>query len=130
MIGVSSEVDLTNTIISKILLCQDNGDPGGIRTHIIGVRGRPPKPLEDGAILKQDSTLPARYLCFQPTQPAAGNVPDPPKVDPSYELRSHSQTPLPVAEPAQIGLQMALAIATFTSLLYNCFRTRLISRYQ
>ena len=27
-----------------------NGDPGGIRTRIIGVRGRPPKPLEDGAI--------------------------------------------------------------------------------
>lgn len=26
------------------------GDPGGIRTHILDVRGRPPKPLEDGAI--------------------------------------------------------------------------------
>ena len=35
----------------------------------------------------------------------------------------------PVAEPAQMGLQMTLAIATFTGLLYNCFRTRLISRY-
>ena len=30
----------------------------------------------------------------------------------------------PVAEPAQMGLQMALAIAIFTGLLYNCFRTR------
>ena len=35
----------------------------------------------------------------------------------------------PVAEPAQMGLQMTLAIATLTGLLYNCFRTRLISRY-
>lgn len=29
-----------------------------------------------------------------------------------------------VAEPAQIGLQMVLAITTFTGLLHNCFRTR------
>ena len=29
-----------------------------------------------------------------------------------------------VAEPAQIGLQMVLAITTFTGLLYNYFRTR------
>ena len=34
-----------------------------------------------------------------------------------------------VAEPAQMGLQMALALTTFTGLLYNCFLTRLISRY-
>ena len=27
-----------------------HGDPSEIRTRIIGVRGRPPKPLEDGAI--------------------------------------------------------------------------------
>ncbi len=35
----------------------------------------------------------------------------------------------PVAESAQMGLQMALAITTFTGLLYNCFRTRPISRH-
>lgn len=31
----------------------------------------------------------------------------------------------PVAEPVQMGMQMTLAIATLTGLLYNCFRTRL-----
>ena len=30
----------------------------------------------------------------------------------------------PVAEPVQMGMQMVLAITTFTGLLYNCFRTR------
>ena len=30
-----------------------------------------------------------------------------------------------VAEPAQMGLQMALAITILTGLLYNYFRTRL-----
>ena len=30
-----------------------------------------------------------------------------------------------VAEPAQMGMQVILAIITLTSLLYNCFRTRL-----
>ena len=31
----------------------------------------------------------------------------------------------PVAEPVQMGMQMTLAIATLTGLLYNYFRTRL-----
>lgn len=31
----------------------------------------------------------------------------------------------PVAEPAQMGMQVILAIITLTGLLYNCFRTRL-----
>ena len=29
-----------------------------------------------------------------------------------------------VAEPAQMGMQVILAIITLTGLLYNCFRTR------
>lgn len=75
--------------------------------------------------MKQDSTLPARYLCFQPTQPAAGNVPVPPRWTRPMSCDLIVNLLFPVAEPAQIGMQVILAIITLTGLLYNCFRTRL-----
>lgn len=75
--------------------------------------------------IKQDSTLPARYLCFQPTQPAAGNVPVPPRWTRPMSCDLIVKLLFPVAEPAQMGMQVILAIITLTGLLYNCFRTRL-----
>ena len=74
-----------------------HGDPGGIRTRIIGVRGRPPKPLEDGAICGEEY----------------------PRLRVDLDLSTSPNG----------GLQVILAIITLTGLLYNCFRTRLISRY-
>ena len=42
-----------------------HGDPSEIRTRIIGVRGRPPKPLEDGAIKR----LPQFFYYGSPGRP-------------------------------------------------------------
>ena len=81
------------SILSRNKAAKPHGDPGGIRTRIIGVRGRPPKPLEDGAISAGFYlNLPVVVISADTTgheEYSRSSL-----VDPSYELRSHSQTPL------------------------------------
>ena len=50
-------------------LCQRNGDPGEIRTRVAAVKGRCPRPLDDGAryamqfIFTRNPHLKPRYVC-------------------------------------------------------------------